>query len=194
MRAIENLAHSNGGLVTTSQVVSAGIPRARLTDMVREGTLERVQRGVYLLADAWEDEFLVAQLRFPRGTLSDGTALYLHGLTDRTPLFLTMTFPRSYRATKAREAGIEVRTCANDLLDLGVVSVKTPYGNEVRCYDVERTLCDIVRGQAVPDVQVVSPAMKEYARSGQRNIHKLLTYARRLGVEKKVRTYMEVLL
>ncbi len=194
MQAIVDLAESNGGMVTTAQVVDVGIPRARISDMVKAGELERVQRGVYCLADAWEDEFLAVQLRFPKGVFSDGTALYLHGYTDRTPFQLTMTFPRSYRATKAREAGIEVRTCADAVLDLGLTTVKTSYGNEVRAYDLERTLCDIVRGQRVVDVQVVNPAMKQYSRSGDKDIQKLLAYARELGVERKIRNYLEMLL
>lgn len=194
MQSIVDLAQSNGGLVTTAQVVCAGIPRARISDMVEAGELVRVQRGVYCLADAWEDEFLAAQFRFPKGVFSDGTALYLHGYTDRTPFQLTMTFPRSYRATKAREAGIEVRTCADDVLDLGLTAEKTGYGNAVRVYDLERTLCDIVRGQRVVDVQVVNPAMKQYVRSSGRDVQKLLGYARALGVERKIRNYLEVLL
>ena len=194
MQAIVDLAESNGGMVTTAQVVDVGIPRARISDMVKAGELERVQRGVYCLADAWEDEFLAVQLRFPKGVFSDGTALSLHGYTDRTPFQLTMTFPRSYRATKAREAGIEVRTCADAVLDLGLTTVKTSYGNEVRAYDLERTLCDIVRGQRVVDVQVVNPAMKQYVRSNEKDIQKLLNYAHALGVEKKIRNYLEVLL
>jgi predicted transcriptional regulator of viral defense system len=194
MQAIVDLAQSNGGLVTTAQVVDAGIPRARISDMVKAGKLERVQRGVYCLADAWEDELLATQLRFPKGVFSDGTALYLHGYTDRTPFRLTMTFPRSYRATKAREEGIEVRTCADDVLGLGLTAVKTSYGNEVRAYDLERTLCDIVRGRRVLDAQLVNPAMKQYVRSGTRDIQKLLDYARALGVERKIRNYLEVLL
>lgn len=194
MQAIIDLATANGGLVTTAQVVGAGIPRARISDMVKAGELERVRRGVYCLADAWEDEFLAAQLRFPRGVFSDGTALFLHGYTDRTPLRLTMTFPRSYRATKAREDGIEVRTCADEVLGLGLATIGTSYGNEVRAYDLERTLCDVVRGRRVVDVQVVNPAMRRYVRSGARDVQKLLGYARALGVERKIRDYLEVLL
>ena len=194
VQAIIEMAEENGGLVTTAQVVGAGIPRARISDMVKAGELERVQRGVYCLADEWEDEFLATQLRFPKGVFSDGTALYLHGHTDRTPFRLTMTFPRSYSATTVRKAGVEVRTCADDVLGLGLTTVTTLYGNEVRAYDLERTLCDIVRGQRVVDVQVVNPAMKQYVRSGERDVQKLLGYARALGVERKIRNYLEVLL
>ena len=194
MQAIIDLAQENAGIVTTAQVVNAGIPRARLSDMVKSGELERLQRGIYCLTTAWEDEFLATQLRFPKGIFSDGTALYLHNFTDRTPFSLTMTFPRSYKATTARKSGIEVRTCADDVLSLGTIKVSTPYGNQVYAYDLERTLCDLVRGQKTVDVQVVNPAMKMYAKSKDKNIYKLLSYARSLGVEKKIRNYMEVLL
>lgn len=162
--------------------------------MVRSGELARVQRGVYCLADAWADEFLAAQLRFPKGIFSDATALYLNGCTDRTPFELSMTFPRSYTATKAREAGIEVRTCADNVLDLGLTTLNTPYGNEVRAYDLERTLCDMLRGRQDVDVQLVNPAMQRYIRSGSKDIQKLLEYASALRVEKKIRHYLEVLL
>lgn len=60
MQAIVDLAQENGGMVTTAQVVEAGISRARILDMVKAGKLERVQRGVYCLADARKDEFLAA--------------------------------------------------------------------------------------------------------------------------------------
>lgn len=194
MRAIVDMARRGGGLVTTAQVTEAGIPRSRLSEMVRSGVLERVQRGVYCLADEWEDEFLAAKLRFPRGIFSDDTALYLHDFTDRTPERLTMTFARSYNATKAREAGIEVRTCADDVRDLGVTVVRTPYGNDVRAYDLERTLCDLVRGRWVVDVQIVSPAVRRYVRAGRGSPQRLLEYACALGVEGKIRGYLEALL
>lgn len=194
MKDILKLAQSHGGLVTTAQVVDAGIPRARITDMVKSDELARVQRGVYCLTDAWEDEFLATQLRFPKGIFSDGTALYLLGYTDRTPFKLSMTFPRSYRATKAREAGIEVRTCADDVFDLGLTTLKTPYGNEVKGYDLERTLCDMLRGRQDVDVQMLNPAMQQYVKSDGKNIQKLLEYASALGVERKMRNYLEVLL
>ena len=165
-----------------------------MTAAVASGKLVQVDRGLYALPDTWEDSLFIAQHRFSKGTFSDDTALYLHGMTDRAPFALTMTFPRSYNAKAAREAGIVCRTCADDVLDLGAFQVMTQYGNAARAYDVERTLCDIVRGQRVIDLQVVAPAMQKYAASKDRDLVKLLGYARRLGVETKVRNYMEVLL
>lgn len=191
---LAGIAGKQNGYVTSSQVTSLGIPRRLLTDAVESGELVQVARGLYALPDTWEDVLFITQHRFARGVFSDETALYLHGLTDRAPFSLTMTFPRSYNTTAARKAGVICRTCADDLLDLGMREMVTQYGNPVRAYDAERALCDIVRGQAVVDSQVVVPAMRAYAASRDRDVVKLMEYARKLGVEAKVRGYMEVLL
>lgn len=194
MGRIEYELVSTNGLITTEAAEKAGIARSRLSEAAAAGELERVARGIYCLPDTWEDEYAIANLRFPKGTLSHGTALFLHDLSDRTPERLTMTFSRTYNATAARKEGIEVRTCAPNLLCLGIGLVKTPSGNTVRCYNVERTLCDLVRGKAAIDAQVVNPAMRAYIESKSKDLNKLLSYAKTLGVEQKIRNYVEVLL
>ena len=192
--SLADIAKAGNGYVTASQATTAGIPRRCLAEAVREGDLVQVDRGLYALPETWEDPFLVAQHRFSRGVFSDDTALYLHNMTDRVPFSLTMTFPRSYNKTRAKEAGIVCRSCADEVMGLGLCELKTAYGNPVRAYDLERTLCDLVRGQRVVNDQVVTPAMQAYVRRPDRDPVKLIDYARALGVEGKIRTYLKVLL
>ncbi len=194
MSALLEMASQTGGYITSSQVTEAGIPRRNLTKAVASGKLVKLDRGLYALPGVWEDPYFMAQHKFSRGIFSDDTALFLHGMTDRAPFSLTMTFPRAYNASGAREDGITCRTCADEVLDLGLCEITTPHGNKVRAYDIERTLCDVVRGQQVTDTQVVTPVMRAYARKPDREPAKLVDYARKLGVEKKIRTYLEVLL
>ena len=40
----------------------------------------------------------------------------------------------------------------------------------------------------------MSPAIRRYVRGSERDLRKLLEYARLLGVEAKIRNYLEVLL
>lgn len=194
MGKLAKMAKGNNGYISSSQATVAGIPRRLLRTEVAAGNLVQVARGLYTLPDTWEDPLFVLQHRFARGVFSDETALYLHGMTDRAPFAPTMTFPRSYNATAARETGITCRTCADDVLDLGTCAVSTQYGNTVRTYDIERTLCDLMRGQKTVDSQVVAPAMKTYVARKDRDPMKLVEYARKLGVEAKVRSYLEALL
>ena len=194
MDTLIDMARKRNGYVSSAQVTDAGIPRRLITEAVEAGLLVRVDRGLYTLPETWEDPYFVAQHRFTKGVFSDATALYLHGLSDRVPFQLTMTFSRNYNKTAAKAAGIICRSCADGVLGLGLTEVKTMYGNLVRTYDLERTLCDMVRGQRIVDEQVVSPAMKAYVRRRDRNIPKLLGYARDLGVEGKIQAYVRVLL
>ena len=194
MSAILNMARTRNGFVTATEVTQAGIPRRCLTQAVESGTLLKAERGLYMLPDTWDDEFLILQHRFKKGVFSHETSLFLHGLTDRTPAEFTMTFPHGYNAKRAQEAGVVVRKSIEKHYELGICLVRTPYGNEIRAYDVERTLCDIVRGEGSSDVQLVNPAMKAYSSSREKNVNKLLQYASTLGSERKIRAYMEVLL
>lgn len=194
MTALTDMAASRNGYITSAQATDAGIPRRELAEAVRSGELVQVDRGLYALPGIWEDPLYVMQHRFSRGVFSDDTALFLHDMTDRPPFVPTMTFPRSYNATAARATGLTCRTCADSVLNLGLCEIRTQYGNMVRAYDVERTLCDLVRGQGAPDTQLITPAMRAYVGSENCDPMKLVAYARRLGVESKIRNYLEVLL
>ena len=76
---------------------------------------------------------------------------------------------------------------------MGIIEINSPSGNPIRIYDLERTLCDIVRGSG-SDIQIVSAAMKRYAADRNKDIHKLIRYADKLRVKSKITQYMEVLL
>ncbi len=188
------MAAANGGFVTASMARENGVRSRDLADAVKRSELVRVERGLYCTPGTWEDEYVVAQHRFARGVFSHDTALYLLGFSDSAPESLTMSFPRGYNPSSARREGIVAKSSPEGLHDLGLVRLATPYGNPVRAYDAERTLCDALRGTSSPDLQLVSPAFRSYLSSGERNLPKLQLFAGKLGVAAKVNRYMAVLL
>lgn len=191
---ILNLAKQNNGVVTTAMVVAAGFPRGSLKYLADNGSLERASRGVYTLPDVWEDEFVNLQSRYKRGIFSLDTALFLCDLTDRTPRKFHMSFPGNYNLSRPKDAGILCSGSKEPLYSLGVEKLITPGGNTVRAYGAERTLCDILKTKNHTDVQVVTDAFKNYAARREKNIPLLSDYARKLKVEEKLRSYLEVLL
>ena len=191
---IQFMLQEQNGYITAAQATSAGIPRRCLTTMLASGELYRVSRGIYALPEVWEDELYFLQYRFGRGIFSHGTALFLHGLTDRTPHKYTMTFPHGYHTSGAIKQGLAVKVAASELYALGITEVDSTCGNPLKVYNAERTLCDIVRGKNADDIQLVNGAMKTYAASKDKDIAKLLDYAQRLRVKAKILRYMEVLL
>lgn len=191
---ILEILKKNNGVITTSEVTASGISRGSLKHLVDTGVLERASRGVYQLADVWDDEMYHLQVRYKKGIFSGETALYLHDLTDRTPSRFQMTFPNGYNLTNVKKENIRCNRVIKKLYDMGVQEIKTPAGNIVRTYNMERTLCDILRTQSNTDIQIVSDAFKRYARRNDKNIPLLSKYAKELRVETKLRSYLEVLL
>lgn len=187
------LEASPGGTVTAGQVTAAGLHRSILQELVENGELYRFGRGLYVRSNAWEDDFYLLQLKYGRGIYSHDTALYLLGYSDRTPAQYTMTFPKGYNSPSLKQESIIVKRVVPENYSFGVIEIKSPCGNPIRVYDLERTLCDILRGSG-SDIQIVSAAMKKYAASKEKDIHKLMQYAEQLCVKPKVLRYMEILL
>ncbi|MCM1268438.1 MAG: type IV toxin-antitoxin system AbiEi family antitoxin domain-containing protein [Bacteroidales bacterium] len=188
------MAKENNGTVTTAMVVAAGFSRGNIKYLVDKGMIEKSARGVYILPEVWSDEIFNLQNRFKRGIYSHETALFLWDLTDRTPNKYYMTFPMNYNLTKPKEENIRCIQCKREFYDLGIAEASTPGGNVVKVYSAERTLCDILRPHSHMDIQVVSEAFKHYAAKSNKNIPILAEYAKILKVEKKLRSYLEVLL
>ena len=193
-KQILELAKRNNGVITTAMVVNAGFSRGSLKYLSDTGSLQRVSRGVYTLPEVWEDEFVNVQSRYKRGIYFLDTALFLCGLTDRTPIKFHMVFPSTYNLSNPKLAGIICCGSKEPLYSLGVTELTTPGGNIVRSYCAERTLCDILKPRNHTDIQVVTDAFKQYAARKDKNVPLLSDYARALKVEEKLRSYLEVLL
>ena len=80
---------------------------------------------------------------------------------------------------------IDIKRVVNAFYDLGLTEVLSPAGNRVKAYDVERTLCDIVRGNNACEIQTVNQVMKQYAMSKTKDIQKLIYFAEKLRVKKR---------
>lgn len=189
----ELLEASLDGTITAKQVTTAGLHRSILQKYVENGKLYRFGRGLYVRTDVWEDDFYLLQRKYERGIYSHDTALYLLGYSDRTPAQYTMTFPKGYHSLSMEQENIKIKRVVPENYSFGVAELQSPCGNPVRVYDLERSLCDILRGND-GDIQIVGAAMKKYASSKEKDIHKLMRYAAQLRVKPKVLRYMEVLL
>ena len=68
------------------------------------------------------------------------------------------------------------------------------YGNEINMYDLERTICDLVRNRNDFEIQDFNNALKSYVKRKDKNITKLFEYATLFKIENVLRKYMEILL
>ncbi len=192
---LRQIMEGRQGLLLTSDLAKFNIPRTYLSIMEQNGEIERVSRGVYRSVSAFiEDELFIFQSRYSSTIFSHETALYLHGLTDRTPLTYSISVPSGYHSEFLNNSGHKIFYVSRDLFDLGVSSMNTPHGNRVRATDLERTICDIVRSRNQIDIQVRNVALQGYVRNRDRNLDRLYHYAQRFHIQSIVREYLEILL
>ena len=191
---IEKIMNEQNGVILSSDLNSYDIPRAYLSMMVQEGQIERAGRGIYLLPDALEDEMYIMQRKYPNLIYSHETALFLHGLSDRTPFENSSTVPSGYKVVNNISEKFKIYYIKKDLHLMGVTEGKTTFGNSVQLYNVERTVCDVLRSRNRMDIQIVTDALKRAVKKNSLDYILLSEYARRLDVENILHTYMEVLL
>jgi predicted transcriptional regulator of viral defense system len=195
LEKIRQIAAKNSGFIETGTVVAEGIRKEVLKRLLELGELERISRGRYVLSGSIVDDYKILRMRCKSCIFSHTTALYLLGLSDRAPSQYHMTVAQGSNVTYlTREYDdLVFHYVKPSLIKLGLTSVKSPFGNTVRSYDSERTICDLLKEKDRFDIQIVSNAFKSYFR-GRQDISKLSKYSRLLGVENLLHTYTEVLL
>ena len=105
-----------------------------------------------------------------------------------------ITLPYGYSGTLQKQKNVILNFVSRDILDLGVIEMESPFGMKIKVYDIERTICDIIKNKNKIDGEIFSKALKDYAKSKSKNLNKLASYAKIMKIEKKVGEYMEVLL
>ena len=182
------------GFIRNPEAEALGVSRAMLSFMAKSGELQRVAQGVYALTDAIPDELLVISNRSPNIVFSHETALALHKLHNRIPDKPTITIPQDYRISRSVEKIVKTYRIKRVNHELGRTTVATFMGNQVPCYDPERTICDIIRSYSRMDIETYSNALRTYAKCPSRNVPRLMEYAKVLGIEEKVVKIMELLI
>ena len=193
VHAIEDL-FTETGIITASDAAKNGIEKDAFYQYVKENNLERIGHGIYIREDAWPDDLFVLHKRCPAAVFSHEEALYYHNLSDREPIRHTLTVYTGYNTKRLVDSGCKVYTVKKDLLDVGKVIVKNHCGNDIPLYDLERTVCDIVRSRRNIEIQEFNTALKAYVQRKDKDLNKLMSYAQLFHVDKIIRQYMEVLL
>ena len=188
---IKKIIEKNNVIITARDIEKNNINRYYIRELEKKGYIKRILHGIYALSNKDINEFWLMSQRYKKGIFSHNTALYFYGLTDRTPLKTDITFPNSIRLNNDY---LKIHYIKNERLNLGLTTIELEKGVEVPVYDLERTICDIIRDKNKIDPQIFNMAMKEYAKKEKKNLRLLYKYAKEFNIEKKLQQYMEVLI
>jgi predicted transcriptional regulator of viral defense system len=191
---IRAIMKDQNGILLTSDLLKHGLPRTYLSILEKNGEVQRISRGVYSATGYMVDEMVVIQARYKGAIFSHETAAYMLDLTDRTPLFYSVTVPAGYNATSLKANGVKVYFVNRELYRLGSITLKSLHGNDIKTLNLERTVCDILRSRNEVDIQQVNEVLKRYVKEKGKDLDLLYNYAGQFRIQKIVREYIEVLL
>ena len=191
---IDRLLNDNKGTFRTNDAVRAGISRITLSQLVKKGKLERVGQGQYISPDDIPDELYILQQRSKKIIFSHETALFLHGMAERTPLFNSLTIPSNSKLSLSISDSCKIYYVKPILHSLGQSIVMSNMGNQIIAYDIERTICDIIRSRSRIDSQTFTSALKNYTVRKEQNWNKLREYSETFRITKLLQQYLDVLI
>lgn len=189
---IIQICNDNNGIITSAIVAENNIPSWYLSDMVRKGDIIRVARGIYAIEGGDYDDYYFLQLRNSRCIYSFSSALYLHGMTDRVPFQKEVTVYKGYNSSHISDGTI-IHHVSKELYEMGITEKATVFGNTVKVYDKERTLCDLIAARKSIDTEIFSKALKSFSQDTKRDYKKLRRYAASMKISDKVDDILEVL-
>jgi len=194
LKKIEELIEQHNGTILSADLDKHGIPRIYLQQLILDGKLERTERGIYVAVDAIEDEMFAMQKKYPKLIYSHETALFIHGLTDRTPFEYSATVPSGYKVVSNIADRFKIYYIKKDYHKLGMETIDNTFGNQLIVYNIERTICDIIRSRSRVDIQILNEALRRYVKMKSSDYSLLMDYGKKLKIETVLKNYLEVLM
>ena len=145
---LDRLLTEHDGMLQTAQVIASGIVKPIFYEYVKEKNLQQAAHGIYVSEDTWIDAMFLLHLRCGQAVFSHESALFFHDLTDREPSPYAITVRRGYSTTRLKAEGLSVYTIKPELYEVGLTTGQTPFGHTVPVYDMERTICDLLRSRS----------------------------------------------
>ena len=189
---INKLIKDNGGVITTKIARENKITKGMLSKMVKEGKIVRIERGKYSSSNKDYDEYFIFQAKYSRCIFSYNSALFIHGLTDKIPVKKEVTVYKGYNNNNIKEKA-SIRNVEKKYYEIGITNAKTMFGNDIKVYNMERTICDLVKARKKIDSEVFSKAIKEYSKHPNRDYVLLRKYAKIFNIENKIDEIIEVI-
>lgn len=178
-------------IIYASNLDEHEMTRHKLRTMVAEGKLSRITHGIYAESSKKVNQFWLMGERYKNGVYSHNTALYFYGIAEKKPIILDMTFPSNNRV---KNEFLKVHYIKKENHKLGLIKMKLEDGSVIQIYNLERTICDIIRDRNKFEQNVLNNALKEYVKRKDKDLKLLYEYAEVFNIEKILKRYIEILI
>ena len=177
INTVRKIFSKHDNIMTTAQLDSYRIYYADIQQLLNEGFIEKIKRGYYHWTETYgEQEVKIINRLFPDAVLCMETALFYYQYSDRNPAEWNITIDKN--VSRSRTNIDETKGSINFV--------------DVRIYDRDRTICDVLRNMNKMDKEIFNKAIQGYVKDPKKNIPNLMEYAKVLRMQKRVKELIGV--
>ncbi len=192
MQDIMNELSLQGVVFRTKDLNDQGISNYQITKLVDDGTLIKLYQGVYSLEDIGNIKITDINVIIENGILSLSSAAYLYKLTSGESGKITITLNREQKPPRLPFDLFCYYYTSSKFYDVGL-KIIDQNGRKIKIYDIERTVCDMIRHRSKYDSNIIREVIENYLMREERNMDKLYEYAKELRVYNVLVQYLEIL-
>ena len=194
LEQINDLVEENGGLVKTSEIEALGVDYRRVLSFVEEGYLIRVKSGYYTTKyfECTEDQWIY-KLFGEDGILTMESALYVYGYLKDRPYKWSIAINKNTSKSRFNidYPIVEPYYTEPEVMALGVTEADFA-GGKMKIYTKERLICDFLKYQEKVDREDFKKGVWAYIMDEDKDVAKLMEYAKERKVLKKVQSMIGV--
>ncbi len=182
-------------IARTTEIEARGVPRAQLYQLVRRGLVERLARGVYVVAGhAPTAEHTLAQVakRVPAGVFCLLTALQFHGLTTQSPAEVWIALSEKARKPRVDYPRLRVARFSGAALTSGIETHQVE-GVDIRVYSAAKTVADCFKYRNKVGVDVAVEALRDFRRAHRGGATDLARFAKVCRVTRVMQPYLDAI-
>jgi len=182
------------GYARTGDILDLGIHNIYLKELEQEGTIIKIKRGLYCLQNLESQSTMAeALLTIPGGVLCLGTALSYYDLITWDPPEIHVAIPHGRKVKQPEYPSVKLYYFTGIFYSTGINEIMES-DHLIRIYDLEKSICDLVRFRNRIDIDILKEALGEYLKRRDKDLNKLNTYAKTLKISSVLSQYLEVLI
>jgi predicted transcriptional regulator of viral defense system len=190
---IRNIFEQKAGIVSAQYLSENGVTYYDINQLLQTALITKLKRGLYKWADIETDELAEVANIVEKGVFCLQSACFYYGLTTSIPSEHHIAIADTRHVALPIYPPIKLYYWNENVYHLGVTNVIA--GNQwVQMYDMEKTICDVIRHRNKIGFDVIKEVFKNYVKRKDKNLNRLDNYAKLLKIQNKINQIIEWLL
>jgi len=190
MAKIHRILTKSGGTIRSRELQE---PRAyySINKEIKSGNVIRIKNGVYMLPEELASTMIDVERIVPGGVVCMYSAWDYYGLTTQIPDGFYIAIEKHRKVVVPDIMGIILCYWQEKYCTMGVDETEIA-NHKVKIFCIEKSVCDAIKFRNKIGTEVAIEVLKNYLKRTDRNISRLMDFAKQMRILSTMRQYIEM--